>query len=148
MIVLCSSGRRDRGGPLEARKARTEPSKPFACCASPGPARSEGAAAPCSSFGSRSSPRRRNFAKVHHLTRMQLIRTLAAWRPEVSTATDPVTAYRVSMKSLARRYVELTDEIADLDELITPIVEALAPPTPRTRRNRHRSRRTAPRGGR
>jgi transposase len=31
------------------------------------------------------------------------------------------------MKSLARRYLELTDEIADLDELINPIVEALAP---------------------
>ncbi|GAP53949.1 transposase IS116/IS110/IS902 family protein, partial [Arthrobacter sp. Hiyo6] len=64
---------------------------------------------------------------VRHLTRMQLIRTLAAWRPDVSNATDPVTAYRVSMKSLARRYLELTDEIADLDELINPIVEALAP---------------------
>lgn len=58
---------------------------------------------------------------------MQPIRTLAAWRPDVSNATDPVTAYRVSMKSLARRYLELTDEIADLDELINPIVEALAP---------------------
>ena len=65
--------------------------------------------------------------QVRHLTRMQLIRTLAAWRPDVSNATDPVTAYRVSMKSLARRYLELTDEITDLDELINPIVEALAP---------------------
>ena len=42
----------------------------------------------------------------------------------------PVTAYRVSMKSLARRYLELTDEIADLDELINPIPEALCTPTP------------------
>ncbi|MDP9696650.1 UNVERIFIED_ORG: transposase [Arthrobacter globiformis] len=65
--------------------------------------------------------------QVRHLTRMQLIRTLAAWRPDVSNATDPVTAYRVSLKSLARRYLELTDEITDLDELINPIVEALAP---------------------
>jgi transposase len=65
--------------------------------------------------------------QVRHLTRMQLIRTLAAWRPDVSNATDPVTAYRVSMKSLARRYLELTDEIADLDELINPIVQALVP---------------------
>jgi hypothetical protein len=45
----------------------------------------------------------------------------------VSNATDPVTAYRVSLKSLARRYLELTDEIADHDELINPIIEALAP---------------------
>jgi transposase len=58
---------------------------------------------------------------------MQLIRTLAAWQPDVSNATDPVTAHRVSMKSLARRYLELIDEIADLDELINPIVQALAP---------------------
>ncbi|MFJ5979297.1 IS110 family transposase [Pseudarthrobacter oxydans] len=65
--------------------------------------------------------------QVRHLTRMQLIRTLAAWRPNVSNATDPITAYRVSMKSLARRYLELTDEITDLDELINPIVQALAP---------------------
>lgn len=65
--------------------------------------------------------------QVRHLTRMQLIRTLAAWRPDVSDATDPVTAYRVSMKSLARRCLELTDEIADLDELINPILQALAP---------------------
>jgi transposase len=65
--------------------------------------------------------------QVRHLTRMQLIRTLAAWRPDVSNASDPPTAYRVSLKSLGRRYLELSDEIADLDELINPIVEALAP---------------------
>jgi transposase len=44
-----------------------------------------------------------------------------------SNATVPVTAYRVSMKSLARRYLELTDEIAELDQLMNPIVEAFAP---------------------
>ena len=65
--------------------------------------------------------------QVRNLTRMQLIRTLAAWRPDVSNAADPVTAYRVALKSLARRYLELSDEIADLDELITPLVQALAP---------------------
>ncbi len=65
--------------------------------------------------------------QVRQLTRMQLIRTLAAWRPDVANAADPVTAYRVSLQSLARRYLELTDEIADLDELINPIVEAVAP---------------------
>lgn len=64
--------------------------------------------------------------QVRNLTRMQLIRTLAAWRPDVSNATDPMTAYRVCFKTLARRYLELTDEIADLDKLINPIVEGLA----------------------
>jgi hypothetical protein len=48
--------------------------------------------------------------ELRHLTRMQLIRTIAPWRPDVSDATDTVTAYRVSMRSLARRYLELTDE--------------------------------------
>lgn len=66
-------------------------------------------------------------AQVRDLTRMQLIRLLAAWRPDVANATDPVTAYRVSWKSLARRYLELTDEIADQGELIAPIVKVLVP---------------------
>jgi len=65
--------------------------------------------------------------QVRNLTRMQLIRTLAAWRPDVSNASDPVTAHRVALKSFARRYLELSDEIADLDELINPLVTALAP---------------------
>ncbi len=47
--------------------------------------------------------------QVRNLTRMQLIRTLAAWRPDVSNASDPVTAHRVALKSFARRYLELAD---------------------------------------
>jgi len=35
------------------------------------------------------------------------------------------TAYRVTLKSLARRYIELHDEIADLDKMIATIVETL-----------------------
>jgi transposase len=58
--------------------------------------------------------------QIRNLTRMQLIRVLAAWRPDVSNAADPVTAYRVALKSMARRYLELSDEITDLDELINP----------------------------
>lgn len=65
--------------------------------------------------------------QIRNLTRMQLIRILAAWRPDVSNAADPITAYRVALKSMARRYLELTDEIGDLDALINPLVEALAP---------------------
>jgi hypothetical protein len=58
---------------------------------------------------------------------MQLIRTLAAWRPDVSNAADPVTAYSVALKSLGRRYLELSDEIAGPGELISPLVQTLAP---------------------
>ena len=65
--------------------------------------------------------------QVRDLTRMQLIGHLAAWRPDISNTTDPVVAYRVALKSFGRRYLEVTDEIADLDDLINPIVEALAP---------------------
>ncbi len=36
-------------------------------------------------------------------------------------------AYRIALKSLARRYLELHDEIADLDVMIKAIVDDLAP---------------------
>jgi transposase len=61
------------------------------------------------------------------LTRMQLVRTLAAWRPDLTAYRDVESAYRISLKSLARRYLELHDEIADLDTMIDAIVEELAP---------------------
>ena len=38
-----------------------------------------------------------------------------------------VAARRIALKSLARRYLELHDEIADLDVMITSIVDELAP---------------------
>ena len=58
---------------------------------------------------------------------MQLIRTLAAWRPDLTGYRDVEAAYRISLKSLARRYLELHDEIADLDTMIGAIVDELAP---------------------
>jgi transposase len=64
---------------------------------------------------------------LRKLTRMQLVRTLAAWRPDLSDFRSLVSAYRISLKSLARRYLELHDEIADLDTMIGAIVETLAP---------------------
>jgi transposase len=65
--------------------------------------------------------------QVRNLTRMQLIRTCAAWRPDTTNVTDPVSATRIALKSLARRILELGDEIAMLDQLIEPLVTALAP---------------------
>lgn len=64
---------------------------------------------------------------LRHLTRMQLIRTLAAWRPDLSDFRNVSSAYRITLKSLGRRYLELHDEIADLDAMIGPIVGELAP---------------------
>ena len=65
--------------------------------------------------------------QVRNLTRMQLIRICAAWRPDTVGFRDPVVATRISLKSLARRILELNEEIADLDALIEPLVRELAP---------------------
>ena len=61
------------------------------------------------------------------MTRMQLVRTLAAWRPDLTAYRDVESAYRISLKSLGRRYLELHDEITDLDVMIGAIVDELAP---------------------
>ena len=65
--------------------------------------------------------------QVRNLTRMQRLRTCAAWRPDAIGYRDPVVATRLSLKSLARRILDLNDEIADLDRLIGPLVGELAP---------------------
>ena len=58
---------------------------------------------------------------------MQLVRTLAAWRPDLTAYRDLDSAYRIGLKSLARRCLELHDEIADLDAMIAAIVSELVP---------------------
>lgn len=65
--------------------------------------------------------------QIRSLTRMQLIRTLASWRPDVTAYRNVQDAYRIALKSLARRYLELHDEIADLDVMLASIVDELAP---------------------
>jgi transposase len=62
-----------------------------------------------------------------NMTRMQLIRTLASWRPDLTAYRDVESAYRNSFKSLAGRYLELHDEIADLDAMSGAIVDEFAP---------------------
>ena len=37
------------------------------------------------------------------------------------------SAYRITLRSLARRYLELHDEVTDLDTMIAAIVDELAP---------------------
>src|ERR1700746_296969 len=64
---------------------------------------------------------------LRKMTRMQLIRTLATWRPDLTDYRSVVSAYRITLKSLGRRYLELHDEIADLDTMIVAIVDELAP---------------------
>jgi transposase len=64
---------------------------------------------------------------LRKMTRMQLIRTLAAWRPDMGGYREMETAYRIALKSLARRYLELQDGVSDLDAMIKSIVDELAP---------------------
>lgn len=61
------------------------------------------------------------------MTRMQLIRTSAAWRPDLSDYRNLTSAYRITLKSLGRRHLKLHDEIADLDVMIAARVDELAP---------------------
>lgn len=65
--------------------------------------------------------------QLRGMTRMQLIRTLASWRPDLTACRDVAGAYRICLKSLARRYLELHDEIADHDTMIVALVSDLAP---------------------
>jgi hypothetical protein len=61
------------------------------------------------------------------MTPMLLIRTLVSSRPDLSGYKDITTAYKISFKSLARRYIKLHDEIADIDIMMNSIVDELAP---------------------
>ena len=64
---------------------------------------------------------------LRKMTRLQLVRTLAAWRPDLTDYRNVVSAYKIFLKSLGRRYLELHDEIADLDTMIIAIIDELAP---------------------
>ena len=58
--------------------------------------------------------------QVRNLTRMQRLRTCAAWRPDTIGYRDPVVATKLALKYLARRILDLNDEIAELDRYIVP----------------------------
>ncbi len=64
---------------------------------------------------------------LRNMTRLKLIRTLAAWRPDLAGYRDVEQACKIALKSIARRYLELHDEVADLDDMIKAIVKVLAP---------------------
>ena len=65
--------------------------------------------------------------QLRNQTRMELLGSLAASRPDRVAFSDPTIATRIAVASLARRVLELSDEIADLDQLIDPLVGELAP---------------------
>jgi transposase len=65
--------------------------------------------------------------QIRDLSKMKLIRSCAQWRPNPADAADPLTATRIAVRRLARRYLALSEEIAELDGLLTPLVAELAP---------------------
>ena len=57
----------------------------------------------------------------------RLMATLAALRPDPAAASDPTTAIKIALRRLARRHAALTEEIAELDALLGPLVEQANP---------------------
>ena len=65
--------------------------------------------------------------QLRGMTRMRLIRHLSATRPDSTDFKSPVGAARISLKRLAKRYVDLDDEVSELDEMIEAILADAAP---------------------
>ncbi|WP_166847983.1 IS110 family transposase [Isoptericola sp. BMS4] len=65
--------------------------------------------------------------KLRSLPDSRLLATCAAFRPDISQASDPTQATRIALRSLARRHADLTTEITDLDALIEPVVKKTNP---------------------
>jgi transposase len=66
-------------------------------------------------------------ARLRGLSVKQLIATCANLRPDRADAVTPATAVKLALRSLARRHQQLSIEIADLDELLEPLVVAISP---------------------
>lgn len=65
--------------------------------------------------------------QLRNMTCMQLIRALGSWRPDASEYRNVTHVYRIALKSLVRRYLELHDEVVGLDVMIAAIVDELTP---------------------
>jgi len=65
--------------------------------------------------------------QLRQLTRRKLIGRCAAWRPDSQQAGDPVVATRIALQQLARRYLQLDEEISHSDALLHGMVTELAP---------------------
>lgn len=61
------------------------------------------------------------------LTATRLIGACAALRPDRTRAGDPEQATKIALRSLARRHLQLTVQITDLDELLSDLVATVNP---------------------
>jgi transposase len=66
-------------------------------------------------------------SRMRGLAVKQLITACAGLRPDRTDAVTPLTATKIALRSMARRHQQLTDEIAELDELLEPLVTAINP---------------------
>jgi transposase len=66
-------------------------------------------------------------AQLRGLPVKKLITTCANSRPDRTDAATPATATKIALRSLAHRHQQLSTEIADLDELLQPLVAAINP---------------------
>jgi transposase len=66
-------------------------------------------------------------SRLRGLVVKELIITCANLRPDRADAATPATATTIALRSLARRHQQLSTEIADLDELLEPLVAAINP---------------------
>ncbi|HEX4815830.1 MAG TPA: transposase [Nonomuraea sp.] len=65
--------------------------------------------------------------RLRGLSSTKLIAACAALRPDRDAAADPLAATQIALRCLARRHQQLSTEIADLDELLEPLVTAINP---------------------
>jgi transposase len=65
--------------------------------------------------------------QLRPLTLRRLLATCAGLRPDPAGSGDPVQATKTALRSLARRHAQLSEEIDDLDALLTPLVRTINP---------------------
>ncbi len=65
--------------------------------------------------------------QLRGMTRMQLIRHLVATRPDSTGFRTPLGAAKIALKRLAKRYVDLDDEVSELDDMIAATLADAAP---------------------
>ena len=65
--------------------------------------------------------------QLRHLSARELIATCAALRPDPARVSRPDQAAKAALRSLASHHNHLTEQIAELDTLIQPLVTAINP---------------------
>lgn len=64
---------------------------------------------------------------LRYLRDKDLLAICTGFRPDPGRMGEPAVAAKASLRSMARRHRDLTIEVAELDELIAPLVEDAAP---------------------